>query len=121
LKKYRKEYEESCDKKGIRLPERIFPHSDLKKAFKGALETAKIINFRIHDLRHTFASYLAMNNIPLTVIKDLMRHKSFDMTLRYAHLSPIQKKDAVNKIADIWEVASKKAAKIKKEPVNKKS
>lgn len=43
---------------------------------------------RFHDLRHTFASCLAMAGVPLMVIKELMRHQSYQMTLRYAHLDP---------------------------------
>ena len=46
----------------------------------------KVIRF--HDLRHTFASCLAMGGVDLMTIKELMRHKSYQMTLRYAHLHP---------------------------------
>jgi integrase len=108
LRKYRKEQQELCQEKGTGFPGQVFPYSDVKKSFTKALETADIPNFRIHDLRHTFASYLVMNNVPLPVVKDLMRHKSFDMTLRYAHLSPTQKKDAVELIAEIWRESGKK-------------
>jgi integrase len=45
-------------------------------------------NIRFHDLRHTFASCLAMAGVDLMVIQKLMRHKSYQMTLRYAHLHP---------------------------------
>ena len=41
-----------------------------------------------HSLRHTFASCLAMAGVNLMVIQKLMRHKSYEMTLRYAHLHP---------------------------------
>ena len=43
---------------------------------------------RFHDLRHTFASCLAMAGADLMVIQKLMRHQSYQMTLRYAHLHP---------------------------------
>lgn len=43
---------------------------------------------RFHDLRHTFASTLAMAGVDLMQIQRLMRHKSYQMTLRYAHLHP---------------------------------
>lgn len=43
---------------------------------------------RFHDLRHTFASCLAMGGVPLMAIQQHMRHKSHAMTLRYAHLHP---------------------------------
>jgi integrase len=53
-------------------------------------------NFRWHDLRHDFASQLAMKGVPIHVIKDLMRHKTVDMTFRYAHLAPKTLVEAVN-------------------------
>lgn len=43
---------------------------------------------RFHDLRHTFASCLAMEGMDLMRIQELMRHESYQMTLRYAHLHP---------------------------------
>lgn len=47
-----------------------------------------------HTLRHTFASWLAIDGVPLLVIADLMGHKTLEMTLRYAHLCPDQKRQA---------------------------
>lgn len=43
---------------------------------------------RFHDLRHTFASLLAMGGQPLYTVQQLMRHKTSQMTERYAHLAP---------------------------------
>ncbi|QDE82482.1 tyrosine-type recombinase/integrase [Myxococcus xanthus] len=48
-----------------------------------------------HDLRHTYGSHLAMKGVPLKVIQELMGHATLDMTMRYAHLSPQVKQDAV--------------------------
>jgi integrase len=41
-----------------------------------------------HTLRHTFASWLAIEGVPLLTIANLMGHKTLAMTQRYAHLSP---------------------------------
>ncbi len=41
-----------------------------------------------HTLRHTFASWLAIQGTPLYTIQRLMGHKSIKMTERYAHLCP---------------------------------
>jgi len=41
-----------------------------------------------HVLRHTFASQLAMEGVPLISIKELMGHSTIQMTMRYSHLSP---------------------------------
>ena len=52
-----------------------------------------------HTLRHTFASWLAMQGEPIITIKNLMGHSSLEMTLRYAHLSPSHERNAVIKLA----------------------
>jgi len=51
-----------------------------------------------HTLRHTFCSWLAMEGVPLHVIKELAGHKTIQMTERYAHLMPDIRKKAVEKI-----------------------
>ncbi len=48
-----------------------------------------------HTLRHTFASWLAIDGVPLYTISKLMGHSTIDMTMRYAHLCPDSKRDAV--------------------------
>ncbi|MFH2145936.1 MAG: tyrosine-type recombinase/integrase [Candidatus Omnitrophota bacterium] len=54
------------------------------------------MNFRFHDLRHTYASQLVMLGIDIRTVQELMGHKSIEMTLRYSHLSPPHKKHAVD-------------------------
>lgn len=60
---------------------------DIRSAWETALSKAGISNFRFHDLRHTAASYLAMNQASLLEIGTLLGHKTVQMTKRYAHLS----------------------------------
>jgi integrase len=70
------------------------------KQFKLALEaTCKRAGLRFigwHCLRHTFASHLAMHNVPLKAIQEMLGHASIQMTMRYAHLSPAVSRAAVN-------------------------
>jgi integrase len=47
-----------------------------------------------HSLRHTFASWLAIQGTPILTIKELLGHKTLAMTERYAHLTPDMKKRA---------------------------
>jgi integrase len=68
---------------------------DTKTGFNAALRRAGIKDFRFHDLRHTFASHLVMGGVDLATIKDLLGHKDFKMTLRYAHLAPAHKTAAL--------------------------
>lgn len=48
-----------------------------------------------HTLRHTFASQLAMEGVPIITIKELLGHSTIQMTMRYAHLAPSTLADAV--------------------------
>ncbi len=54
-----------------------------------------------HTLRHTFASWLAIQGTPIYTIKELMGHKTIAMTERYAHLMPSVKKQAVADLPDL--------------------
>jgi integrase len=56
--------------------------------FEKALEDAGIVGFHWHDLRHTFASRLAMAGVGIRAIQDALGHKSIAMTVRYSHLAP---------------------------------
>lgn len=58
--------------------------------FKPALKAAGISDFRWHDIRHTFASWLVQDGVPLDRVSKLLGHKSLTMTMRYAHLAPNQ-------------------------------
>ena len=61
---------------------------DVKKAWLPVVKAAKLTAFRFHDLRHTFASKLAMTGTDLNTIRELLGHADIKMTLRYSHLSP---------------------------------
>ncbi len=76
----------------------LFPRRDLaaqmdvRKAWENAVAKAKITNFRFHDLRHSTASYLAMQGKSLIEIADMLGHKTLQMVKRYSHLSADHKK-----------------------------
>jgi len=59
----------------------------IRNAWLNALKTAAIKDFRFHDLRHSAASYLAMNGATLAEIAEVLGHKTLSMVKRYAHLS----------------------------------
>lgn len=60
------------------------------KAWYKALDRAGIENFRWHDLRHTWASWLTQKGVPLNVIQEMGAWESSEMVRRYAHLAPEQ-------------------------------
>lgn len=60
---------------------------DLRTPWETALNKADIQDFHFHDLRHTAASYLAMNGASLAEIAEVLGHKTLQMVKRYAHLS----------------------------------
>lgn len=64
-----------------------FSPMDLRAPWLEALKAAQIDDFRFHDLRHSAASYLAMNGASLAEIAEVLGHKTLQMVKRYSHLS----------------------------------
>lgn len=76
-------------------PKTNLPYVDIKKAFNRLLKKANITNFRFHDLRHTVATRMVENGVPLPVVKEILGHAKIETTMRYVHVVPEQKKLAV--------------------------
>ena len=74
---------------------------DIRKSWVTALKRAKIYNFLFHDLRHTTASYLAMEGYGYGQIAEILGHKSLQMTKRYAHLSHESKRSMLKTMEDL--------------------
>jgi integrase len=70
----------------------------IRTGWEMAVKRAGLNDFRFHDLRHTAASHLAMRGRPLKEIQEVLGHKSFSTTLRYAHLSPMHLRTAVESL-----------------------
>lgn len=92
--------------------DRVFPDTtpeQVSLAFLRACRSVQIADFRLHDLRHTAASWLRMSGADLQDVADLLGHRDLRMTRRYAHLSPahlsaaVKKLDAVSQIRSLWE------------------
>ncbi len=63
--------------------------------WRKAVLRSGIAPIRWHDLRHTFGSRLAQQGVSIITIKELMGHKSIQVTMRYAHLAPSNMHEAV--------------------------
>lgn len=75
---------------------RVF--DNVKSSWQALLERAGVRNFRWHDMRHHFASRLVMAGVDLNTVRELLGHSDMKMTLRYAHLAPFIKAEAVSRL-----------------------
>ena len=60
---------------------------NLQKPWRRVRKLAELDDVRMHDLRHSFASFAVGAGIPLAVIGGLLGHRSVQTTARYAHLA----------------------------------
>jgi integrase len=73
---------------------------DVKTGFKAACRRAGIKNLRLHDLRHTAASWMVEVGIDLVTVSRILGHSTIQMTMRYAHPTPENMRRAVEKLAE---------------------
>ncbi|WP_394370631.1 tyrosine-type recombinase/integrase [Eikenella corrodens] len=78
-----------------RVSDYVFTHSKgervksiSSRVWREALDRAGIADFRWHDLRHTWASWLVQQGTPLAALKEMGGWESVEMVQRYAHLAP---------------------------------
>jgi integrase/DNA-directed RNA polymerase subunit RPC12/RpoP len=61
--------------------------SNLSHIWMGIRKQVGLGDFRLHDLRHTYASWLASSgHVDIYTLKELLGHREIKMTQRYAHL-----------------------------------
>jgi integrase len=80
----------------------MLTHAQTRWPLKRALKNACLRHIGWHSLRHSFASHLVMRGAPIKSVQELLGHSSIEMTMRYAHLSPDVRRDAV-KLLDVRE------------------
>lgn len=62
---------------------------------------ANIEDVRIHDLRHTFASYAVLEGYPIPMVSKLLGHKRLSSTLRYVHVDDAQVSRSAQRMGDV--------------------
>lgn len=93
-----------CNRKGLRI-------ASVKTGFRLALKKAGIQNFRIHDQRHTAASWAINSGASLSAVRDMLGHASVKMTEKYAHLEPY-------KVREVSSLLGKKHGTLLAHPAN---
>jgi integrase len=73
---------------------------DIKKPWTTAVKRAALTDFRFHDLRHSAASYLAMNGASTVEIAAVLGHKTLAMVKRYSHLGQSHTRGVVQAMND---------------------
>ncbi len=91
-----------------------FGPNKVSMAFRRARKAAGIEDFRMHDLRHHFGSYLAMKGQGFRTIQELLGHKDPRMTMRYTHLNEEVKRVAVEALNDLSEVKAEAKGKARR-------
>lgn len=76
------------------------PIKDLKRFWKAVTTAANLLDYRIHDNRHTHASHLISSGLSLPVVGRLLGHTNPLTTQRYAHLSDNPLREAVEVMAN---------------------
>ena len=89
---------------GSKLGSRL---DDIKQPWQKIRIKAGIPEFRIHDLRHSFASFMIKNGLSLFEVSKLLGHKSINTTMRYAHLADQELVNVTNRGGKMFEANNK--------------
>jgi excisionase family DNA binding protein len=73
---------------------------DIKTAFGTACRKARIKGFRVHDLRHTAATWMVEDGVDIVTIKEILGHASLETTQRYCHPNKEAKRRASMRLAE---------------------
>ncbi|MFK7696127.1 tyrosine-type recombinase/integrase [Paenibacillus sp. HJGM_3] len=76
---------------------------NLMRTFYRVMKEAKVPKIRFHDLRHTHATLLLMQNVNPKIVADRLGHANVRLTLdTYSHLLPSMQREAVQEIEKVF-------------------
>ena len=88
------------------------PLKDIKYAWARICKLADLKDFRIHDIRHTYASILASSGQSLHIIGELLGHTRPETTHRYAHIQDDALREATERVGAVVSSATSVPAEI---------
>ena len=68
-------------------PETKKPFVSIKHPWQKALKDARLPDLRIHDLRHSAASFMINSGVDLFAVGKVLGHADYKSTMRYSHLA----------------------------------
>ena len=83
------------------------PYQNLYRSWNKARCAAGLRDFRLHDLRHSFASILVNNGVSIYEVQNLLGHASINTTKRYSHLAPETLRKSAQVAADVYSLAKR--------------
>lgn len=77
--------------------------SNVRRHWKKTLKAAGLPDRRLHDLRHSTATFLLEAGVPTRVVQDILRHSNYRTTAgTYQHVDVRMQRDAVGKLGDLF-------------------
>lgn len=80
----------------------VFNVKEIKRSFQSACKKAELPKLRIHDLRHTAASRMIEAGINVVDVCEILGHSDLKITMRYCHASVEKKRQAIEKLGEIY-------------------
>ncbi len=68
-------------------PETRLPFVSIKHSWQHAIKEADLPGLRLHDLRHSAASFMINSGVDLFAVGKVLGHASYQSTQRYSHLA----------------------------------
>lgn len=93
--------EMKCATPNAKPSDPVFDAKNRRKIFLKALKDAGLSDFRWHDMRHVFASWMAASGSTIQAVSKLLGHSGIQVTMKYAHVFRDEMQRDVNRLPQI--------------------